>query len=287
MEKIKVLIVDDSPFSISIIRDILEDNGFDVVGEAGTLNEVIQNVKDKKPELVTMDMTLPGTDGLECTKAVHEIDENIKVIVVSSMMDDEIVKKAKKNKVAGYIQKPIDSDELIAVIEKVMSSDKLFGKLENTYFNTFKESFSDGINRFTKTIANFGQDRESNEVESSRGISVVIGIIGNFSGRMIIDLSNESAESISKTMLKREPKNQEEILNVIGEFANIIAGNACSMLNRKNKIFGLRVAPPTIFYGESIKISQATMDTLSALASTNFGEIYLNVGFKRGDEEWM
>ena len=44
-----------------------------------------------------MDMTLPGTDGLECTRAIHKIDSNIKVIIVSSMMDDEIVRKAKKS----------------------------------------------------------------------------------------------------------------------------------------------------------------------------------------------
>ena len=77
MEKMKVVIVDDSPFSISIIKDILEEKGISVVGEAGTLNEVIKVIEDTRPQLVTMDMTLPGTDGLECTRAIHKIDENI------------------------------------------------------------------------------------------------------------------------------------------------------------------------------------------------------------------
>jgi DNA-binding NarL/FixJ family response regulator len=284
MEKIKVVIVDDSPFSINVIRDILEEKDFDVVGEAGTLEEVIKVVGDTRPQLVTMDMTLPGTDGLECTRAVHKIDEKIKVIVVSSMMDDEIIKKAKQNKVAGYVQKPIDPEDLIDQIERVISSDKIFNELEKIYFNTFKEAFSGGVTRFTKTITEFDEDKKTNDVEVSRGISVVIGIIGNFSGRMIMDLSNKSAESMAKIMLRRDPKNQEEILNVTGEFANIIAGNACSMINRKNKIYGLRVAPPTIFYGESIKISKSKIDTLSVLAHTDFGDVLLNVGFKRGEE---
>lgn len=287
MGKEKIVIVDDSPFSISIIRDILEEKGFEVVGEAGTLEEVIEVINNTRPQLVTMDMTLPGTDGLECTRAIHEIDENIKVIVISSMMDDEIVKKAKHNKVSGYVQKPVDPEELIATIEKVTSSEKLFEELEKTYFDTFKEAYSDGVNKFTKTIAKFEQDKKSDDVEISRGISVVIGIIGNFSGRMIIDLSNKSAENMARIMLRREPKSQDEILNVMGEFANIIAGNACSMMNRKNKVFGLRVAPPTIFYGDSIKISQSKMDTLSAITHAEFGEVLLNVGFKRGDDEWM
>ncbi|AKN32010.1 chemotaxis protein CheY [Clostridium carboxidivorans P7] len=284
MEKVKVVIVDDSPFSINVIRDILEDKGFEVVGEAGNLQEVINVVQDTRPQLVTMDMTLPGTDGLECTREIHKIDEKIKVIVISSMMDEEILKKAKQSRVSGYIQKPIDPEELIAQIEKVISSDKIFKELEESYFNTFKEAFSGGVTRFTKTITAFDEDKKSNDVEVSRGISVVIGIIGNFSGRMIIDLSNKSAENMAKVMLRRDPKNQEEILNVMGEFANIIAGNACSMMNRKNKVYGLRVAPPTIFYGESIKISKSKIDTLSVLTHTDFGEILLNVGFKRGDE---
>lgn len=284
MEKVKVVIVDDSPFSINVIRDILEDKGFEVVGEAGNLEEVISVVEETRPQLVTMDMTLPGTDGLECTREIHKIDDKIKVIVISSMMDDEIIKKAKQSKVSGYIQKPIDPEELIAQIEKVISSDKIFKELEESYFNTFKEAFSGGVTRFTKTITTFDDDKKSNDVEVSRGISVVIGIIGNFSGRMIIDLSNKSAENMAKVMLRRDPKNQEEVLNVMGEFANIIAGNACSMMNRKNKVYGLRVAPPTIFYGESIKISKSKIDTLSVLTHTDFGEILLNVGFKRGDE---
>ena len=92
---------------------------------------------------------------------------------------------------------------------------------------------------------------------------------------------------MAKAMLRRESKGMEETLNIVGEFANIISGNACSMLNRKNKVFGLRVAPPTIFYGQSINISQATLETLSVSINTNFGEFYLNIGFKRGDEQWM
>ena len=120
MKEKGIVIVDDSAFSIAVIRNILEDNGFEVVGEAGTLEEVKKVIKEKNPALVTMDMTLPDTDGLECTRAIHEINEDIKVIVISSMMDDEIVKEAKKNKVSAYIQKPIDPDELITAIKSVL-----------------------------------------------------------------------------------------------------------------------------------------------------------------------
>lgn len=288
MKKVKIGIVDDSPFSISILTDILIEKGFEVVGDASSLEETIEMVKNNQPELVTMDMTIPGTDGLECTRAIHSINPDIKVIVVSSMKDEEIVKKAKENKVAGYVQKPVDPDEIAIVIERVMAREELFSELEKEYFTVFKESFADNVNRLTKTpVSSFGDIIKSSKTEASRGICVVVGIIGKYTGTMILDISYETAKTMASTILKRELKNIEESLAMLGEFANIIAGNACSMLNRKNKVFGFRVAPPTIFHGESLNISKTILDTTSIVAKTTFGEIYLSVGFKRGEEEWM
>lgn len=288
MKEINVVIVDDSPFSIAIIRDILLDKGFNVIGEAASLEETIDVVTKVKPDIVTMDMTMPGTDGLECTRAIHNIDPNIKVIIVSSMMDDEIVRKARKNNVSGYLQKPVDGEDLTLLINRIMASEELYKELEGLYYSVFKEAFSDNFNRMLKVVPEF-QDEDTSDVElTSRGISVVMGVIGKYSGRMIFDMSYGTAEKICTAMLKREPKGLQEILNIMGEFTNIVSGNACSIINRKNKLFGLRVAPPTIFHGESINISKAELDTTtSTVANTIFGEVYMNVGFQRGAGEWM
>lgn len=287
MNDIRIVIVDDSPFSITILREILEEQGFEVVGDASSLEEVKEVIKDKKPTLVTMDMTLPGTDGLECTRAIHEIDENIKVIVVSSMMDDEIVKQAKENNVSGYIQKPVDSDELLTIINRVMASDELYEKLENDYFPVFKECLLDAFNRMTKTLPTYIKEYSSAEEYQSQGITIIIGIIGKFSGRMLLDLSKETADNLASALLRREAKSNDEMLAALGEFTNIISGNACSLLNRKNKSLGLRVAPPSILYGERLHISAPKFKTTTAISQTNFGEVLLNAGFKRGEEKWM
>lgn len=287
MDNVKIVIVDDSPFSITLLRDILEENGLEVVGEAGTLEEVKKVVKEKKPTLVTMDMTLPGTDGLECTRAIHEIDENIKVIVISSMMDDEIVEKAKKNHVSDYLQKPIDPEELITAIKKVVAAEELYNNLENDYTPVFKESLLDAFNKMTKTVPTYVDEYSTNKEFESKGISIIIGIIGKFSGRMLLDLSKETAEKLASALLRRQPKNNDELLAALGEFSNIIAGNACSILNRKNKALGLRVAPPSILRGDSLHVSAPKFNTTSALSKTQFGEILINIGFKRGEEKWM
>ena len=288
MKKVNIMIVDDSPFQIALLRDLLTESGFNVVGEASSLEEVIEVAKETKPDLVTMDMTIPGTDGFECTREIHKINPNTKVIIVSSMMDDEIVKKAKKTHVSGYAQKPVDAEELTLLINRVMGDEELFSEVEKLYSPMFKQAVLDIFNRLTKTIPEIVNESNENVEKTSEGISIVMGVIGKYSGRTIFDMSFDTAQNIAKVLLKREPKNHEEMLNVMSEIVNMIAGNACSMMNKKNKVFGLRVAPPTTFHGESINISKAELDiTYSADVKTQFGELSISVGFGRGEGEWM
>lgn len=288
MKNVNIVIVDDSPFQIALLRDVLTESGFNVVGEASSLEETIEVVSSTKPDLVTMDMTIPGTDGFECTREIHKIDSNIKVIIVSSMMDDEIVKKAKKTHVSGYLQKPVDGEELALLINRVMADEELFLELENLYSSVFKEAILDVFNRLTKTVPEITNESNENVEKISEGISIVMGVIGKYSGRTIFDMSFDTANNLAKVLLRREPKNNEETLNVMSEIVNMAAGNACSMLNKKNKIFGLRVAPPTTFHGESISISKAELAMVySAEVKTQFGELSISIGFGRGEGEWM
>ena len=287
MDAYKVVIVDDSSFSITFIKDILETAGLNVVGSAKNLEEVKKVVAETKPDLVTMDMTLPGTDGLECTRAVHQIDKNIKVIVVSSMMDDEIVKKAKKTKVSAYVQKPVDSVELLNAIQRVMDFEKLCESLKESYYEVYKEAFADAMTRMAKVKPEMKEEYSNDLEHASSGITVMIAIIGKFTGRLMIDFSQESARGFAKEILKREPEDNDEILEILAEFTNIVAGNGCSILNKKNSAYSLRLAPPSILRGEHVLISALNFQTDTAVAKTTFGEVKLDVGFKRGEEKWM
>ncbi|WP_394884374.1 response regulator [Clostridium butyricum] len=288
MKDTRILIVDDSPFQIALLSDVLEEQGFEVVGQAMSLEEVKSEVKRTKPDLVTMDLTIPGTDGFECTKAVHDIDSNIKVIVVSSMMDEELINKAKKLGISGFIQKPVDTEELTLLINRVMADEDLFCDLESLYLGAYTEATLNIFNRLTKTVPEITNISFENKEKTSAGISVVLGIIGKYSGRLIMDMSLETAEKFSECLLRRKAKNNEEVLNVVSEVANMLAGNGCSIINKKNKVFGLRVAPPTTIHGESISISKAELEcNFSADIKSEFGNISLNLGFRRGESEWM
>ena len=81
----KVLIVDDAAFMRLSIKTMLERHGFEISGEAENGEEAIAKYKELKPDVVTMDITMPGMSGIEALKAIRQIDPKAKVVVVSSM----------------------------------------------------------------------------------------------------------------------------------------------------------------------------------------------------------
>ncbi len=288
MDKIRVMIVDDSPFQIALLREILEDKGFEIVAEAKSLEEVIKEVEKTKPDLVTMDITIPGTDGFECSREVLRINPKAKIILVSSMMDEELIGKARKMGIAGYIQKPVDGDELSLLIKRVIDDEETYNELKAIYPGMFREGFLNVYNKLLKSVPEIIEEAHDNKTFESEGVAIVMGITGKYSGRLLLDMSKETAEKISEAVLHKEIKNEEEMLNVIAELSNIYGGNACSMINKKNKVLGLRVAPTTTFYGDSINVCKADLENMyTTRVKTEYGELLINVGFKRGEAQWM
>lgn len=185
-------------------------------------------------------------------------------------------------------KKPVDTEELTLLINRVMADEDLFCELEILYLGAYTEATLNIFNRLTKTVPEITNISFENKEKTSAGISIVLGIIGKYSGRLIMDMSLETAEKFSECLLRRKAKNNEEVLNVVSEVANMLAGNGCSIINKKNKVFGLRVAPPTTIHGESINISKAELEcNFSADIKSEFGDISLNLGFRRGESEWM
>ena len=281
------MVVDDSPFSRMMIGEALSEGGYEVVGEADSLDSLIETYNNCKPDVVTMDIAMPGADGFECSRELRLNDPKAKIILVSSMKDEESEAEAKRIGVSGYVQKPVDGETLIKVIKNVMSPDSLFEQLMERGLETFKEALAQNVTRMAKTPVTFTTIENCDTPYMSQGITTVIGIIGQSSGSMIMDLSAESAEKIAEGILRRPPKNREEVLAMVAELANIIAGIACSMLNKKDKAFALRVSPPSLFHGNDAEIVSPSVKIQKSLAQTEFGSIFLGVGFKKGSMLWM
>jgi DNA-binding NarL/FixJ family response regulator len=284
---IKIMIVDDSLFSRTLIAETLTDGGYEVVGEADSLETALEMYNNVKPDIVTMDIAMPDADGFEVSRALLRQDPKAKIILSSSMKDDETEIEAKRIGISGYVQKPVEADVLFDVIRKVLLPDELFQNLLERGLNTFKEALSQNITRMAKTNVTFLENVEIDKPYLSKGVTAVLGIIGQYSGTMILDISFDIAEKIAETILHRPAKNSEEVLAMVSELANIIGGIACSMLNKKEKALGLRVSPPSLFHGNAAELVSPSVKIQKSLAKTEYGEIFLGVGFKKGSTLWM
>lgn len=115
----KVLIVDDAAFMRISIKNSLSKNGFDVVGEAENGAVAVEKYKELTPDIVTMDITMPVMGGLDALKAILAIDSNAKVIMVSAMGQEAIVRDAVLSGARGFIVKPFKEDGLLAALKKL------------------------------------------------------------------------------------------------------------------------------------------------------------------------
>ena len=116
----KVLIVDDAAFMRMMIKDILEKNGFEVVGEANNGIKAVELYKKEKPDVVTMDITMPDMDGIEAVKAIKAFDPSAKIIMCSAMGQQTMVMDAIRAGAKDFIVKPFQADRVLEAIKKVL-----------------------------------------------------------------------------------------------------------------------------------------------------------------------
>jgi two-component system, chemotaxis family, chemotaxis protein CheY len=116
----KVLIVDDAAFMRMMIKDILEKNGFQVIGEANNGLKAVEIYKKEKPDVVTMDITMPDMDGIEAVKAIRAFDPGAKVIMCSAMGQQTMVMDAIRAGARDFIVKPFQPDRVLEAIRKVL-----------------------------------------------------------------------------------------------------------------------------------------------------------------------
>ena len=116
----KILIVDDSKTSRRFLRNMLEEAGHQIVGEAVNGQEGIDKYKQLKPDLVTMDITMPVLDGIEAVGEIMEYDADAKVIMVTAAGQKTNMVEALKRGAGDFIQKPFESEVILKVVEKVL-----------------------------------------------------------------------------------------------------------------------------------------------------------------------
>ncbi|GAA0495669.1 chemotaxis protein CheY [Salinibacillus aidingensis] len=116
----KVLVVDDAAFMRMMIKDILEKNDFEVVGEAQDGNQAVEKYKELEPDLVTLDITMPEKDGITALKEIKESNPDAKIIMCSAMGQQAMVIDAIQAGAKDFIVKPFQSDRVIEAINKTL-----------------------------------------------------------------------------------------------------------------------------------------------------------------------
>lgn len=118
----KVVIVDDSDFSRSIIRQMLTEEGIEIVGEANSAEAALAVIQIKKPNIVITDIVMPEISGIELTERINRDYEDISIIVISSLSQEHVILEAIGAGASDFLAKPIQKQQLIDSLEKIIST---------------------------------------------------------------------------------------------------------------------------------------------------------------------
>lgn len=123
--KLRILIVDDSISIRSVLRALLHNDEYDVVGELGSGVKLLSTIAGLKPHIICLDYNLPDADGLTLLKQIHSNYPQIAVIMITGSNNQELVHTAAEAGTAGFIHKPFSQAQIISVLQKVAHAQRL------------------------------------------------------------------------------------------------------------------------------------------------------------------
>ncbi|MBD3620118.1 MAG: response regulator [Chromatiales bacterium] len=198
---VDILIVDDHQLVRTGLKGILSaSDTYRVVGEADTGEEALNLAKQLKPQLVLMDINMPGIGGLEATRKLRHLDPNIHVIVLTMHKEGPFPSNLIKAGAKGYITKDCGVEETMAAIETVMKGE--------TYIS------SDVAQHLAVEMLTSGKDNPLDTL-SQRELQIMIMILQGHKVREIADKLNLSAKTVStyrhRLFEKLKVKNDSEM----------------------------------------------------------------------------
>jgi two-component system, chemotaxis family, chemotaxis protein CheY len=116
----RVLIADDASFMRQMIRDIIDSEGYEVVGEATDGMEVVDKFKELHPDITMMDIVMPKRSGIDAVKAIMEIAPKANVVMCSALGQETLVMEAIQAGAKDFIVKPFKPEAVLATLKKVL-----------------------------------------------------------------------------------------------------------------------------------------------------------------------
>ena len=117
----KIMVVDDSRIVQLQLQKILSDTEYQVVACCQSGEDAIEQIDKVQPDLVTMDILMPGMDGLEAARVILEAHPQVKVLMVSSLAYDDTLNEANKIGTSGFVYKPFDREEVLKSFQKAFA----------------------------------------------------------------------------------------------------------------------------------------------------------------------
>ncbi len=284
MEKVRVMIVDDSKISRTILANHLSKTNFEVVAMAADAAEALKLYQELNPEIVTMDMNLPDADGIECSKKIRGYDPDAKIVMISAMKDASLVAQGRAAGISAFLQKPVNTNDIIETL--LLLSQQRVSKiavLRESYAKAFERALQQGILNLIGMQSKITLEVYDKRYLSIDGIAVIIGLTGYPVGRAVLHMSSETMRNFAKIMLGTEDVDEDEIHEAVEEASNIVIGRGVSNINDVFKDKEMRITPPGTIFGTGIKISSPKLTTFKLTASTEVGDIIMNVGFAEGE----
>ena len=112
----RVLICDDAMFMRTVIATMFREAGHTIIGEAETGDQAIEKYRELRPDIVTMDVVMPSSSGINATREIVAEDPNARVIMCSAMGQEALINEALEAGASGFIVKPFDRDRLMNAV---------------------------------------------------------------------------------------------------------------------------------------------------------------------------
>jgi len=117
----RVVIAEDEAIIRLDLKEILLDEGYEVVGETGRGDDAVELVRRHEPDLVILDVKMPGADGLQAARDIRDLDIKVAVLVLTAFSQRNLIDEARDAGVAAYLVKPFQRIELIPAIDQAMA----------------------------------------------------------------------------------------------------------------------------------------------------------------------